>query len=83
MTKVELIYDKDCPNAEEARANLNTALRNFGIKSSWNEWDRNATSSPEYARNFGSPTILVDGCDVSMQEATSDGNCCRIYFDDT
>lgn len=82
MTKIELIYDKDCPNVERARANIDAALRNVGINSTWIEWDRNSASSPEYAGKFGSPTILVDGCDVSTQDATSDATCCRVYFDD-
>ncbi len=32
MLKVELIYDSDCPNAEAAKQQLVSALREVGMK---------------------------------------------------
>ncbi len=34
---------------------------------------------PPEGHGFGSPTVLVDGIDVSGENGAADGNCCRIY----
>ena len=77
--KIELIYDKDCPNMEKARRNIHTALIRTGLPQIWKEWDRNDPSSPIHAKNFGSPTVLVDGRDVAGASET-EGNNCRVYL---
>lgn len=51
---VELIYDRDCPNVERARANLVKALAVFGREARWSEWDRGALESPRCATNSSS-----------------------------
>lgn len=79
---IELITDVDCPNVEAARAVLREALDSTGLPHEWTEWDRGAESSPPYARRYGSPTVLVDGNDVSDEGGAADGNCCRIYPDE-
>lgn len=79
--KVEFIYDQDCPNVTATRAQLSKAFAKANLPAKWLEWDRNDAKSPGYARNYGSPTILVNGKDVVGAEP-SDQNCCRIYFDD-
>jgi mercuric ion transport protein len=56
---VELIYDRDCPNVLDARANLVKALAASGREARWTEWDRSAPDSPSHVRGYGSPTILV------------------------
>ena len=61
--KVELIYDADCPNVAATRARLIAAFAAAGLAPRWQEWQRGSEGSPEYARRFGSPTILVDGRD--------------------
>jgi hypothetical protein len=92
---VEFIYDADCPNVADARRNLRQALAAAGLPQQWHEWDRNKPGSPDYARRFGSPTILVDGRDVvevapadDVQDGTSASTAerveaadrsCRIY----
>ena len=76
--KVELIYDEDCPNIADARQHLVRAFSGVSISPKWTEWDRNDPDSPEHARKFGSPTILVNGVDVSGEQLTEQ-NCCRIY----
>lgn len=78
--KVELIYFEGCPNAEPARQNLKKAFDAAGIKAEWTEWEQGAANTPEYARQYGSPTILIDGKDI----AGGPGECCapascRIY----
>ncbi len=76
---IELITDAACPNVEATRAVLREALDAVGFPHEWTEWDRGAESSPPYARRYGSPTVLVDGIDVSGENGAADGNCCRIY----
>ncbi len=76
---VELIYDVDCPNVLKARANLATALAAVGHEPSWSEWNRSATDSPSYVRGYGSPTVLVNGQDVSGESMRDSGSCCRLY----
>ncbi len=81
MITVELIYDKDCPNAAEARVQLMRAFSETGIPARWVEWDRGDPASPPYVRHYGSPTVLVDGKDVAGVGATGDVSCCRLYSD--
>jgi hypothetical protein len=76
--RIELVFDRDCPNAGEARANLRAALEAVGGSLSWSEWERGDPEAPPYVARFGSPTVLVDerpvgGIDPSM------GACCRVY----
>lgn len=83
MSKVELIYDADCPNVAAARKQLRDALGEVGVASQWQEWDRNDPSSPPHTRQYGSPTILVDGKDVAGAPPSNDADCCRIYQDES
>lgn len=78
--RIELIYDSDCPNAEEARRNLTRALRRAGRPAAWRERERSAPDTPAYARAFGSPTILMDGRDVA-DDPPGGAACCRLYAD--
>jgi mercuric ion transport protein len=79
MPKVELIYDDACPNVEAARQQLRRAFQELGQSPAWQEWDRGAPSSPAHARQYGSPTILVDGKDVSGAAPSDGADCCRVY----
>lgn len=74
---VELIYDGDCPNVGQARAQLLRAFGAAGLPARWREWRRDRPHAPRRIREFGSPTILVDGRDVVP--LTSDAACCRVY----
>lgn len=78
--KVELIYDRDCPNVKAARKQLLSAFSLAGISPSWIEWDRAAMDNPQYVRRFGSPTILVDEQDVDPDNAAPSASCCRLYL---
>lgn len=81
VIQIELIYDSSCPNIEAARAVLSEALAKAGLPAHWQEWNKDWPTSPEYARNYGSPTILVNGRDVVGVEPEPDADCCRVYFD--
>jgi multidrug transporter EmrE-like cation transporter len=79
--RVELIYDADCPNVAEARSLLIKAFTQTGVSARWREWERSAPDSPEYARRYGSPTILVNERDVGGGAPGAGNAACRIYSD--
>ena len=80
-TRVELVYDLDCPNVTAARAALLQAFAQAGLPASWTEWNRKSPDSPESVRAYGSPTILVDGVDVAAAEPGAGADYCRVYVD--
>lgn len=82
MSRIELIYDRDCPNVERARANLREALQTGRQPLRWTEWERADAGAPGYVRGFGSPTVLVDGRDVAGDRGEGDVSCCRLYHDE-
>lgn len=83
---VDLIFDTECPNVDDARELLRTALKEAGLPTEWHEWDREASETPAALRGLGSPTILVNGVDVSGADETNlpaeRANCCRVYAHD-
>lgn len=80
MTTVELIYFRECPNVPLARERLLRAFAATGINAHWREWERDDADAPAHARAYGSPTILVDGKDVTGMEPSSDDiGSCRVY----
>ncbi len=80
MPSIEFIYDLDCPNVEGARQALRSALRLSGLTEQWREWNRADTAAPGHVRQYGSPTILVNGRDISGVRPAAAPSC-RIYTD--
>lgn len=78
ILNIELIFERSCPNINAAREQLRLALLRLGLNLPWQEWDQRDPTAPEYARRWGSPTILVNGRDVGGEQAGV-GDCCRIY----
>ncbi len=78
MANVELLYFPGCPNVPAAREQLRRAFTAVGAPAAWTEIDVTAESTPDHARGYGSPTILVDGTDVTGA-APGGGSSCRIY----
>jgi len=74
---IELVYFAGCPNATRARENLRTALQGAGVASHWAEWDLASESTPERYRRHGSPTVLIDGTDVTGGGADAVAMACR------
>ena len=66
--EVDLVFDADCPHVDEARLLLRHALIATGLPPAWREWTREAADTPSALRGLGSPTIVVDGADVSSDE---------------
>lgn len=83
MPRVELVYDRDCPNVDAARTVLLHAFAGAGAVASWTEWDRQAPESPTHVHGYGSPTILVNGQDVGGAAPSDGAAACRIYIDGT
>lgn len=70
---VDLIYFDGCPNAEAARTNLRALM----LEEPWREWNLSSPETPERFRCFGSPTVLVDGRDVTGQAGGTAAMACR------
>ena len=75
--KVQLLTFEDCPLADAARASLDKALADCGIEG-YEEIDILDPSVSDEQRQWGSPTILIDGTDVTGQRQ-GDGVGCRVY----
>jgi hypothetical protein len=76
--KIQLIYSDDCPNLKAARAAVLRSLEAENLFLSLEELDVAAPGTPEHLREWGSPTILIDGIDVGGETAPT-GPCCRLY----
>ena len=77
--KIELLYFPGCPNVDDARENLEKALKAISTDSiPFEEINIHDPESPEEYRNWPSPSILVDGQDVEGTPET-EGAACRIY----
>lgn len=76
--RVELLYFPGCPNIGPARMQLQRALLEAGCPVQWTEHDVNADDAPPHARGYGSPTILIDGRDVTGG-TPAEGTACRLY----
>lgn len=80
MVVVELVYFEGCPNVPLARDRLAQAFAAAGLAPQWREWERNDPASPVHVRAFGSPSILVNGRDVTgMEPSRDDVGACRVY----
>ena len=75
--RIELVYFDGCPNARQARDNIRSAVEAFGRPLEWSEWDLMAESTPEDFRRYGSPTVLIDGQDVTGAGASAVAMACR------
>lgn len=51
------------------------------LQPKWTEWERNSADCPAYIRQYGSPTILVDGRDVAGVAPGNGSASCRLYHD--
>jgi hypothetical protein len=75
--RIELVYFEGCPNAPQARDNLKDAIEATGQDLTWSEWGLMSDSTPTDFRQFGSPTVLVDGEDVTGGGAETAALACR------
>jgi hypothetical protein len=73
---IELVYFSGCPHVDAARESLRTALDAAGLPPQWVEWDQTNAVTPERVHAYGSPTVLIDGVDVTGARP-ADGMSCR------
>jgi copper chaperone CopZ len=76
--KVQLICFEGCPNADAAREAIRRNLAAAGLPPDFEEFDTESPDTPEALREWGSPTVLVDGVDVGGEPAPP-GRSCRLY----
>ena len=74
---IQFLAFSGCPLADPARDNLKSALSSCGL-SSYEDIDILDPASPEDLRGWGSPTILVNGADVTGQPKGNSVSC-RVY----
>ncbi len=75
--QVQLLAFDGCPLAAPARANLEKALADCGMRD-YQDIDILDPATPDDLPGWGSPTILVDGVDVTGQPK-GDSVSCRVY----
>ena len=73
--RVELVYFEGCPHVAEARGEVGRALRQCGLPPTWREWDTTNPDTPAPLTGYGSPTVLVDGRDVTGGTSGSGIGC--------
>lgn len=74
---IELVYFAGCPHVEAARTALRAALEVAGLPAAWREWDQAQPGVPERVMGYGSPTVLVDGMDITGNAPENVGLACR------
>jgi hypothetical protein len=74
---IELVYFEGCPHATLARERVAEAMRSCGLQEEWAEWDLMDDKTPDWAKQFGSPTVLVDGEDVTGAGPGASAMACR------
>lgn len=79
--RIQVITFPGCPNASAARSLVERAVADSGIVAAIEVIDTSAPDAPASLREWGSPTILVNGEDVGG-ERESTGPSCRLYRDD-
>ena len=75
--QVELVHFTGCPNAARARENLRQALEVAGLGTGWEEWDLTGAATPPRVQGYGSPTVLVNGRDVTGGTPEGSAMSCR------
>lgn len=73
--RIELIYFDGCPHVEGARV----ALRDVLTSESWTEWNLSLPETPDEYRSYGSPTVLVNGRDVTGEAGGNAAMACRAH----
>lgn len=77
LPRIDLVYFEGCPNAAIARENLKRAIEAAGRELTWSEWDLMSEATPDSYRRYGSPTVLVNGEDVTGDGAHATAMACR------
>jgi hypothetical protein len=77
--RVQLLFFEGCPHVDAARRALREGLDSTGLGDVVVEQiDVDAASTPVELRDWGSPTILIDGVDIAGERGPT-GRSCRLY----
>lgn len=76
--RIQLITFSGCPNATAARSLLERVVADLGIAAAIEEVDTLSPDTPAPLREWGSPTILLNGVDVGGEKEPT-GPSCRLY----
>src|SRR5262245_55281549 len=76
--RIQFITFAGCPHADAARETLRRCLMRSGLEPAFEEIDNTSLEAHEHFREWGSPTILLDGVDAGG-EARPTGQGCRLY----
>jgi hypothetical protein len=79
-SKIQFLHFDGCPLAPAAKVELQAALDSLADSGAFEceEVDLMAEDTPEHLQNWGSPTILVDGRDITGA-LPGDACGCRVY----
>ena len=77
--RIQFLFFDGCPLADAAKESLEAALSECGM-STYEELDIFDPTTPHELRGWGSPTVLVNGGDVTGQPK-GDSPGCRLYPD--
>ena len=75
--RIQLLTFEGCPLAGAARVGLEAALADCGMKE-YEEIDILDPETPDELRGWGSPTILVNGADITGRPKGNNVSC-RVY----
>ena len=79
--RVELLWWDGCPSHPKALADLQTAMAEAGLDPDAVELRQVESEADSEREHFvGSPTIRIDGVDVSPAGGEPYGLTCRIYY---
>jgi len=78
--RIQFIMFPGCPHVAAARRVLERVLAVAGVTDPVEEIDTTAPGAPDHLRNWGSPTILINGLDFEGQPIPT-GPSCRLYTD--
>ena len=76
---IDLVYFEGCPHVDHARNALRRALAAAGRPLDWREWRADDPELPAHAIGFGSPSIFLDGIEVTGGIAGDSADACRLY----
>jgi hypothetical protein len=78
--RIQFVSFPGCPHVAAARRVLDRVLAVAGVTDWVEEVDTTAPWTPEHLRNWGSPTILINGLDFEGQPIPTAPSC-RLYTD--
>jgi hypothetical protein len=80
--QIQFLWWEDCPSHPNAWARLQQVLAEYQITSPVEQVEVRTDDEAEHWRFPGSPTILINGCDIDPSPAAHYRLTCRLYYDE-